>query len=27
MRQLTRNPRSVCDYLRLTKNACPLSYS
>jgi len=27
MRQLTRNPRLVCDYLRLTKNACDLSYS
>lgn len=27
MRQLTRNPRLVCDYLRLTNNACPRSYS
>lgn len=25
MRQLTRNPRLVCDYLRLTKNSCALS--
>ena len=27
MRQLTRNPRLVCDYLRLTKNSGALSYS